>query len=246
MTRETIKNEKKTNAATFARLVFLPFVFLVCCAGFGYFLIDTTNAQETDFSRFKHSNPTHTRLPCLVCHVRSDNSPTMKYMGHIPCASCHTQQFAEGNKNPICTICHTTTGVKRFPSLKSFNARFDHAKHLKQANCASCHKPTRSGVGFSIPKGANAHTNCFSMSYGEFGKRDVFVRNLSSAGKPEPHFGMGKGLHDFVHAFKTSANDELRELSHGQSGFGTRQTGFFAAHCDALCAEKYAELCRLP
>lgn len=161
MTRETIKNEKKTNADIFVRPFFLSFVFLVCCAGFGYFLINTTNAQETDFSRFKHSNPTHTRLPCLVCHVRNDNAPTMKYMGHIPCASCHQQQFAEGNKNSICTICHTTTGVKRFPSLRSFNARFDHAKHLKQANCASCHKPTRSGVGFSIPKGANAHTSCF-------------------------------------------------------------------------------------
>ena len=84
------------------------------------------------------------------------------------------------------------------------------------------------------------------MSYGELGKCNEFVRNLSSAGKFEPDIGMGKGLHDFVHAFKTSANDELRELPHGQSGFGTRQTGFFAARRDALCAEKYAELRGLP
>jgi c(7)-type cytochrome triheme protein len=161
MKRETTKIMKQMSAAIFARPFYLTVVFLLCCSGFGYFLIHPTKAQETDFSRFKHSNPTHTRLPCLVCHVRGDNSGTMKYSGHIPCASCHQQQFAEGNKSAICTICHTATGVKRFPSLKSFNARFDHAKHLSQANCASCHKSARGGVGFSIPSGANAHTSCF-------------------------------------------------------------------------------------
>jgi c(7)-type cytochrome triheme protein len=159
MKGKTIKI-RKTNAAISARRVFLPLVFLACCLVSGYFLMPVSNAQ-TDFSRFKHSNPTHGRLPCLVCHTRSDNSAAIRYMGHIPCASCHKQQFDEGNKNPICTICHTATGVKRFPGLKSFNAQFDHAKHQRQTNCASCHKITRGGVGFSIPSGANAHNSCF-------------------------------------------------------------------------------------
>ncbi|MEO8042821.1 MAG: cytochrome c3 family protein, partial [Acidobacteriota bacterium] len=72
-------------------------------------LINDTPTQ--DFSRFRHDTAQHTRLPCLVCHVRSDNSSTPKMPGHIPCASCHSQQFAEGNTNAICTICHTATDV---------------------------------------------------------------------------------------------------------------------------------------
>ncbi|MEP6900487.1 MAG: cytochrome c3 family protein [Actinomycetota bacterium] len=140
--------------------VFQAAVFLFCGLVFACFLIPVSKAQETDFSKFKHSNPMHTRLPCLVCHKRDDNSPIPAYSGHIPCASCHVNQFAD-NKNPICTICHTTTGVKQFPPLTSFNARFDHAQHLQQTNCATCHKLSRGGVGFSIPSGANAHVSCF-------------------------------------------------------------------------------------
>jgi c(7)-type cytochrome triheme protein len=124
------------------------------------FVVEAEN-QDADFSRFKHSNPIHNRLPCLLCHKRDDNSATPKFSGHQPCSGCHTQQFNEGNKSPLCTICHTATGVKRFPGLKSFGARFDHAGHTKQANCATCHKPARRGVSFSIPSGANAHASCY-------------------------------------------------------------------------------------
>ena len=147
------------NAARFRRGAFPALVFLACAAVFGFFRMPASQAQ--DFSRFQHSNPTHARMPCLVCHTRSDNSATPRYMGHIPCASCHQQQFAEGNKNPICSICHTATGVKNFPGLRTFNAQFDHAKHLQATNCASCHRPNRRGVGFSIPSGGNAHASCF-------------------------------------------------------------------------------------
>ena len=157
MTRETLKI-RKINAGAWARSVFLAAVFLVCCAFFGYFMMP--GAQAQDFSRFRHSDATHTRLPCLVCHTRNDNSAAMRFPGHIPCASCHQAQFAD-NTNPICMICHTTTDLKRFPGLKSFNARFDHATHLRQTNCASCHKPNRRGVGFSIPSGRGAHSSCF-------------------------------------------------------------------------------------
>ena len=118
---------------------------------------------DADFSKFQHSNPTHARFPCALCHERKENSATPKLPGHIPCSSCHVQQFAD-NKNAICTICHkdVETGiVKAFPVLKSFNVIFDHAKHLRQANCASCHTPTRNGVALSIPSGLNAHNACF-------------------------------------------------------------------------------------
>ena len=116
---------------------------------------------QQDFSRFRHATQQHQRLPCLVCHVRSDNGATPKMPGHIPCSSCHVQQFAEGNTNPICTICHTATDVKRFPPLRSFNSVFDHARHARQTNCATCHKPARRGVALSIPARLNAHVTCF-------------------------------------------------------------------------------------
>ena len=117
--------------------------------------------EAQDFSRFQHSSAQHKRMPCLVCHVRSDNSPAPKMPGHIPCASCHAQQFAEGNASPICSICHTATDVKRFPPLRSFNAVFDHGRHLRQTNCATCHKPASRGVALSIPARLSAHTTCF-------------------------------------------------------------------------------------
>ena len=121
----------------------------------------TEPAPPQDYSRFRHDTAQHTRLPCLVCHVRSDNSATPKMPGHIPCSSCHAQQFAEGNTNPICSICHTATDVKRFPPLRSFNAVFDHARHSRQTNCAMCHKPANRGVALSIPARLSAHATCF-------------------------------------------------------------------------------------
>lgn len=118
---------------------------------------------NADFSKFQHSNPTHARFPCALCHERKDNSATPKLPGHMPCAGCHTAQFAD-NKSAICAICHTdaeTGTVKAFPGLKSFNVVFKHAKHLSVANCADCHTPARNGVALSIPAGLNAHNACF-------------------------------------------------------------------------------------
>jgi len=85
--------------------------------------------QGADFSRFTHTNPQHARLPCLLCHQRTDNSARPKRPGHTPCSGCHQQQFAD-QSNPICAICHTAPpapALKGFPPLRSFNARFDHA-----------------------------------------------------------------------------------------------------------------------
>ncbi len=116
-----------------------------------------------DFSAFKHSNEQHHRLPCSICHIRSDNSPTPVLPGHIPCASCHTEQFAD-KQNAICTICHKDPEngeLKSFPGLKSFGVTFDHAVHLKQANCSDCHKSRQNGAAFSIPARGSAHSACF-------------------------------------------------------------------------------------
>jgi len=67
----------------------------------------------------------------------------------------------------ICTICHTDVqsgAVKSFPPMKSFRVNFDHSRHLNMGNvsCATCHKPARGGVAFSIPVSFGAHATCFS------------------------------------------------------------------------------------
>lgn len=127
----------------------------------------TEPPQGPDFSKFTHTNPQHARLPCLLCHQRTDNSPLLKRSGHTPCAGCHQQQFAEP-ASPICTVCHTSppsSALKGFPTLHTFNVRFDHATHTgagaRSTNCATCHKPARRGVTLSIPAGAGAHASCF-------------------------------------------------------------------------------------
>ena len=178
-------------------------VFIVACLAFGYVFTscskpenkveitqieqtpeNTTNASvipvidpNADFSKFQHSNSEHARFPCALCHERKDNSATPKLVGHMPCAGCHTAQFAD-NKNAICTICHTDAEagtVKSFPALKSFDARFDHAKHQRQTNCAICHKPTANGIAMTIPSGLNAHSSCFQCHSPEAksGEQDI-------------------------------------------------------------------------
>ena len=118
-----------------------------------------------DFSKFSHSTTSHQRLPCLLCHRRETNSPRpVRSLQHTPCAGCHAQQFA-ANSGPICTICHTSVEarsheIKPFPSLKSFNMSFAHAKHRNVA-CSTCHKPINRGVALSMPSGVEAHTTCY-------------------------------------------------------------------------------------
>lgn len=126
--------------------------------------------ENVDYSRFGHSNPAHSRLPCLLCHRRDDDSTEMKFpgkSGHLPCAGCHVEQFSSPTPNPasaMCTICHTdaqTGAMKAFPPLRNFNVKFDHGKHLRIANCATCHSPSRGGVAISMPIKAAAHATCF-------------------------------------------------------------------------------------
>lgn len=137
--------------------------------------------QNLDYSEFKHSNESHTRLPCLLCHIRAEGLTTPKMPGHMPCAGCHVQQFAD-TKSQMCSICHTdavTGTVKSFPPLRSFNVRFDHGRHLRQTNCGACHKPTQAGVALSIPSGRGAHASCFQC-HGP--RTEIEGRNIGSCG----------------------------------------------------------------
>lgn len=128
----------------------------------------STPDSATDFSKFRHDNASHARLPCLLCHRRETNAPRPTLPGsngHLPCAGCHAQQFANAS-SPICGICHTDTQsnkLKPFPRLTSFNMKFDHARHVSSGsiNCASCHRPTRAGAALTIPAGLNAHATCY-------------------------------------------------------------------------------------
>lgn len=155
-------------------------VFILACVVFVYAFTmfpDSASAGENDsvtvpveigaaiqdFSKFPHTNAMHARLPCLLCHKRDDNSPKPKRStGHSPCVGCHVQQFAD-NTSPMCLICHLpgSTAVKPFPTLRSFNVKFDHSRHTRQTNCATCHKSAGRGVSFSIPTGPGAHVTCY-------------------------------------------------------------------------------------
>jgi c(7)-type cytochrome triheme protein len=128
----------------------------------------STSGSTGDFSKFTHASQQHARLPCLLCHRREDNSTRPTFPGksaHAPCAGCHSQQLADSN-SPICSICHANVqaGTMRpFPPLRSFNVKFDHARHATAgAACATCHRPNRGAVSLSIPSGPNAHAICYS------------------------------------------------------------------------------------
>ncbi len=176
---------------------------------------DETEPGESpaqNYGRFSHNVSEHSSLPCLLCHKRDDNSATMKFSGHLPCAGCHVQQFAD-NKNPICSICHTATGLKSFPPLRSFGVKFSHATHTRQTNCAACHKPSRQGIALSIPKGLNGHTTCFQCHKPntEVGGRNIGSCNVChQAGRPPRNSDWARA---FAVNFKHSEHGTSRKLN---------------------------------
>jgi c(7)-type cytochrome triheme protein len=119
---------------------------------------------------FSHTSPRHAGLACDSCHRRADNSARPSLPGHAACTDCHLPEFTTSD-SPLCLNCHTDLSqrnppLKAFPALRSFNARFDHARHSEggarpERGCASCHAPARRGVALSIPAGAAAHENCY-------------------------------------------------------------------------------------
>jgi len=173
-------------------------------------------ATNTDYSRFKHDNKNHARLPCLLCHRRENNSAQPTLPGkdqHTPCVGCHAPLFAN-NSGPICTICHTEAGaktVKAFPPLQSFGSRFDHAVHAN-AKCGSCHRSTNRGVALTIPIGVNAHNTCFSC-HGPQAK--VNGRDISSCGvchRPEPLVRASTRAVAFRRGFSHADHDNSESL----------------------------------
>ncbi|HMO79867.1 MAG TPA: cytochrome c3 family protein [Pyrinomonadaceae bacterium] len=170
---------------------------------------------DANYSKFNHENEQHARLPCLVCHVREDNSPHMKFAGHIPCASCHVEHF-EDPQGQICTICHSepVSGTMRsFPTLSSFNAKFDHARHAPHTNCADCHRQARSGATFSVPTRANSHATCFQCHSpnAEFEGRDISsCSTCHESGSPGPR---GGGVRALPANFSHSVHGRNQRLS---------------------------------
>ena len=173
-----------------------------------------------DFSRFKHENPNHSRLPCLLCHRRDTNSsqPTLPGSNdHLPCKGCHTQEFSSSS-GPMCEICHSDAAsgkLKSFPRLKSFNMKFDHSRHVRLGNvsCASCHRPARGGVALSIPAGFSAHTLCFRCHTPDAKSGD---QNISSCGvchQPGRHARTSMNAAAFRVGFSHAKHDRTEGLN---------------------------------
>ena len=174
----------------------------------------------TDYSRFKHSNPQHARLPCSLCHRRENNSARPSLPGkseHAPCAGCHAQQFANSS-GPMCTICHTDTQsgkVKSFPRLSSFNLKFDHGRHvrMRNANCATCHQPLRGGVALSIPAGFSAHTTCFGCHTANAKSGEQDISSCGVCHQPGRHGRMPTTAAAFRVGFSHAKHDRSEELN---------------------------------
>lgn len=150
----------------------------------GPYRVGGTNIFVKDYSTFSHSSPKeHADLMgssnCGSCHRRNDSSVGPKFPLHKDCTSCHLVQFTASNTsssvNQICTVCHRAEDLnsanpptKPFPSLRSFNALFDHAQHLQgiesarpTKSCAACHLPASRSGGETIPARLSAHQICY-------------------------------------------------------------------------------------
>lgn len=173
--------------------------------------VSSVETQYADSARFTHGNQSHARLPCLICHRRDDNSPRITFpgkVGHAPCAGCHAVEFS-GNTSSMCTICHTDTGMKRFPGLRSFGLKFNHGRHTR-VNCAVCHKSRGTGVAKTIPSGTGAHTTCFQCHSANSSNSMASCGTCHTPGKlvrtPESAVSFRKGFSHAEHAGKARLN----------------------------------------
>lgn len=140
-------------------------------------LIATDTMDDVDFSKFEHDSERHRSVPCLMCHQRNEESPKPKFSSHATCTGCHAQQFKD-ETHPICATCHTgtnTADLKPFPPMQSFRAHFNHAEHVKQTDCATCHKTQ--GNNMIIPSRGAAHETCFQCHTSD---KVVGDRNIGS------------------------------------------------------------------
>ena len=176
--------------------------------------------QGADYSRFKHANPNHSRLPCLLCHRRETNAARPTLPGkdnHAPCAGCHAQQFSQSS-GPICNICHTDAQsgkMKVFPRLLSFNMKFDHARHtrMRDVSCATCHQPLRGGVAISIPVGLSAHNTCFRCHTPAAKSGEKDISSCAVCHQPGRHSRMPTAAPAFRVGFSHAKHDRSEGLS---------------------------------
>ena len=121
-------------------------------------IVDSAQAVGFNFDHRKHGS-----LNCQSCHSDSTGnqmsviSVAMHKDSTNSCATCHNEKRAFGaNDFSDCRKCH-----QEVSGTKNFGVKFDHSIHLKQTNCATCHKSGGNGISFSVPNGQNAHNTCF-------------------------------------------------------------------------------------
>jgi c(7)-type cytochrome triheme protein len=179
-------------------------------------------ASGMDFSKFLHGSPRHASLACASCHARDASNATRPNLpGHKACTDCHLPQFVTANQ-PMCAICHTDLNsqnppVKGFPSIRSFNAKFDHAQHNTGAarpasGCVACHTPaSRRGAAMTIPAGFNAHGQCYTCH----------TSNAQSNGRDIASCGVCHS--QSARFFRTSTNARAFRASFSHATHGPRQ-----------------------
>jgi hypothetical protein len=66
------------------------------------------------YREFDHDDASHSAIACASCHkiesVRRIDA--VEYPDHDACISCHRQQFFNGARPNICTICHTVVSPR--------------------------------------------------------------------------------------------------------------------------------------
>jgi len=79
---------------------------------------------RVDYSDFRHTSAAHRKASCDSCHKSpSDNWAQVRaadsafpditdYPEHASCLNCHRQQFFNGARPAICTVCHTVVSPR--------------------------------------------------------------------------------------------------------------------------------------
>ncbi len=133
------------------------------------------------YSAYSHDIPGHGSDPksCAACHrVDSQQRPDLtEYPDHPSCIKCHRQQFFNGARPTICSVCHANASPRNgirfsFPirtRASQFTDIFPHRAHLSsstrtafaklpdakkkaltaQETCAHCHRADKTAVNVS-------------------------------------------------------------------------------------------------
>ena len=128
-----------------------------------------------DYSSFSHRSRSHQQQSCASCH----KTPTpdwrtarafpdiTDYPGHESCVSCHRQQFFNGARPNICSVCHTRTSPRddarfafgqpdlsprppRAKNRREFTIEFPHDKHQDVIAQLRPARPARAEASFTL------------------------------------------------------------------------------------------------